>query len=70
MDQQDRSQNHKLIPLTTDEAAALLGLQTQTLHNWRHMRKGPRYHKLGRRVVYLLTDLEIFMESCAVNLEK
>ena len=69
MDQQDRIHNHKLTPLTTDEAAELLGLKSQTLHNWRHLRKGPRYHKLGRRIIYLLDDLEAFMESCAVNLE-
>lgn len=57
------------LPLTNDQAASLLGLQPQTLHNWRHQRKGPRYHKIGRRVVYFLEDINKYSENCSVNLE-
>ena len=39
------------------EVVAILGLSLQTLRNWRHLGRGPRYCKYGRAVRYLLTDL-------------
>lgn len=39
------------------EAAALLGLQVQTMRNWRWAGKPPRYRKIGRCVRYHRADL-------------
>ena len=57
------------LPLTNEQAASLLGLQPQTLHNWRHQRKGCPYRKIGRRIVYFLEDINDYLESCMVKLE-
>ena len=43
-----------------DGAAAYLGLSPKTLANWRHLGRGPRYLKLGARVVYPQAELEAF----------
>ena len=44
-------------------ASEFLNLRPQTLRNWRFKRKGPAYSKIGRRVVYQLTDLEAFLQE-------
>lgn len=48
------------------EAAKLLGLSVKTLQLWRHLRKGPTYLKLGRRVLYFGPDLQEYIEGCRV----
>lgn len=52
-------------PLSIEEAADRLGLPVSTLRYWRQRRKGegPLSGKLGRRVVYLPSDVEAWMES-------
>lgn len=49
------------------EAALFLGVARQTMANWRSQRRGPAYLKLGRRVVYRLSDLEDFIQSCRID---
>ena len=49
--------------LNTLEAAAYLGLQPNTLEIWRCRHRGPRYSKLGSRVVYDRDDLDAFFVS-------
>lgn len=50
--------------LRTDEAAELLGLSKATLCKLRHTgRGGPKYLKLGRRVVYDQRDLREWLEA-------
>ena len=44
--------------LTTDEAAAFLRLSPRTLEKHRVIGGGPRFHKLCRRVVYAVQDLD------------
>ena len=44
--------------LSVKEAAAYLGLSVSTLNKLRLSGKGPRYLKLGRRVLYDIRDLE------------
>lgn len=44
--------------LDTKAAAALLGHTVGTLQTYRWMGSGPRFRKIGRRVVYALGDLE------------
>jgi hypothetical protein len=45
----------------TVQAAEYLGLSPGTLEVWRCHGRGPRYIKLGRRVVYTLDDLDMFI---------
>ena len=49
------------------EAAEMLGLNRQTLCNWRHLQRGPAYSKLGRSVRYRLADLIAFAEAGKVE---
>jgi len=53
--------------LNTQEAAAYLGLQPNTLEVWRCKHKGPRYSKLGSRVIYDRDDLEVFFTSKTIE---
>ena len=50
----------------TLEAANWLGLKPSTLEAWRCRKIGPRYAKLGRRVLYDQNDLEIWFASRSV----
>lgn len=44
-----------------NEAAAILGARVQTLRNWRWRGEGPRFHKIGQRLVrYHRADLAAF----------
>jgi hypothetical protein len=52
------------------EAAKVMGLAAQTLRNWRHMRKGPKYLKMGRAVRYDLVDIVEFMKNNTINPER
>ncbi len=53
--------NHK-------DAAYYLGVASQTLYNWRCRRHGPDYVRMGRKIIYLRSDLDRFIESNRVNL--
>lgn len=48
--------------LRTPEAARFLGLSGRTLEKHRTYGTGPRYSKLGGRVVYRLEDLQAWAE--------
>ena len=48
------------------EAAASLGIAVRTLRNWRALSKGPRYRKIGARLVrYHVADLAEFQHVIA-----
>ncbi|MFW5453763.1 helix-turn-helix transcriptional regulator [Thioalkalivibrio sulfidiphilus] len=51
------------LPLTTEQAAELLGLKRTTLEAWRCRGGGPQFIKLGRAVRYRQADLEEWIES-------
>lgn len=53
--------------LTEKDAAIVLGMRVKTLQMWRHLCKGPRYHKLGRAVRYSMRDLEEYMDGRIVE---
>lgn len=53
--------------LNNQEAAAFLGVRPNTLEVWRCKHMGPRYSKLGRRVLYDIADLEEFFASRSVQ---
>lgn len=42
------------------ELAARWKISHRTLERWRWAQEGPRYLKLGGRVVYRITDIEAF----------
>lgn len=45
-------------------AASILGLQVQTLRNWRYLNTGPKWKKIGKRLVrYHLDDLGRFING-------
>lgn len=48
--------------LRTPEAARLLGLSGRTLEKHRVYGTGPRYRKIGGRVVYALADLQAWAD--------
>ena len=49
--------------LTTAEVAALLRTPAETVRYWRHIGKGPKSFKLGRRVLYAVEDVEAFIAA-------
>ena len=49
--------------LTTADAAAYLRLSPRTLEAWRLSGGGPRYRKLGHRVVYTQGDIDTWVEA-------
>ncbi|HEX7325189.1 MAG TPA: helix-turn-helix domain-containing protein [Rhodanobacteraceae bacterium] len=52
--------------LNEHEAAAILGATVQTLRNWRWRRTGPRFRKIGLRMVrYKRADLAAFIDGDA-----
>lgn len=60
--------NNKSSRLNTIDAAAYLGgLSPGTLEVWRSLGKGPRYLKIGRRVLYETRDLDAFAASRIVE---
>lgn len=47
--------------LTTQELAAHLRTPPETVRFWRHVGKGPKSFKVGRRVLYAREDVEAFI---------
>lgn len=53
-----------------DKAAApYIGTTAGTLNTWRYLGKGPKYYKIGRRVVYRRADLDAWLDAHAVTPE-
>ena len=46
-------------------AARALGISVETLHRYKKMRKIP-FRQIGDRVVFTESDLNAFLEACAV----
>lgn len=53
--------------LTTEQAAAHLGLASSTLEKARVHGTGPRYIKLGRAVRYLRADLDSYLVARTIS---
>lgn len=49
--------------LTTEEVASTLRTTPETVRFWRHVGKGPKSFKVGRRVLYALEDVEAFINE-------
>lgn len=54
--------------LNTSQAAKYINLSPQTLHNFRHLRRGPDYIKAGKKVLYDIQDLDGYLESRKIKL--
>ena len=53
--------------LNTRDAAAYLGVKPGTLEVWRSIGRGPRYMKLGTRVLYEIADLDTYAAAKVVE---
>lgn len=49
--------------LTASEAANLLRVQPQTLAVWRLEGRGPRWHKVSRRVLYATAEIGRYLAA-------
>jgi excisionase family DNA binding protein len=49
--------------LTIEEVADELRTPVETIRYWRHVGKGPKSFKLGRRVLYDVADVEAFVQE-------
>jgi excisionase family DNA binding protein len=49
--------------LTTEEVGQALRTPAETVRYWRHVGKGPKSFKLGRRVLYAREDVEAFIRE-------
>ena len=47
--------------LTTADVATMLRTSAETVRYWRHIHKGPKSFKVGRRVLYAREDVEAFI---------
>lgn len=55
--------------LKSTEVEKLYSISARTLANWRHKRRGPKYHKVGGAVRYKVEDLDKFMESKKIKID-
>lgn len=53
--------------LNTPEAAKKLRLSPGTLEVWRHLGKGPKYRKIGRKVYYTTQDIQDFIDHSEIK---
>lgn len=56
----------KPIAQTPQQVAASYGIAVGTLANWRSRRSGPKYFKVGSKILYRTADVEAFLFSCPV----
>ncbi|MGY4642805.1 helix-turn-helix domain-containing protein [Cellulomonas sp. URHB0016] len=49
--------------MTTAEVAEQLHTPVETVRYWRHIGKGPKSFKVGRRVLYAVDDWEAWLED-------
>lgn len=53
--------------MTTQEVAELFRRSPESVRYWRHVGKGPRSFKIGRRVLYARSDVEAYIERAKGN---
>lgn len=51
------------------QAAALINYSPKTLRNYRHARRGPTYHKIGKKILYRRKDLLAWVEKHRIDPE-
>ena len=53
--------------LITAEVAELVRAPIETVRYWRHVGKGPKSFKVGRRVLYAIEDVDAWIAQAKVN---
>jgi hypothetical protein len=53
--------------VSPEDAARLFSTSPGTLANWRCLKKGPRFYKVNRKILYKVDDLEDFFTSAPVQ---
>ncbi|MDP1876895.1 MAG: helix-turn-helix domain-containing protein [Actinomycetota bacterium] len=49
--------------MTTAEVAEVSRAPIETVRYWRHIGKGPKSFKVGRRVLYAVDDVEAWLDA-------
>ena len=49
--------------MTTAEVADVARAPVETVRYWRHVGRGPKSFKVGRRVLYAVEDVEAWLEG-------
>jgi hypothetical protein len=57
-----QKESHKKM-VSPNEAANLFSISPGTLGNWRSAKRGPRFFKVGSKVLYRVEDLEKYFTS-------
>jgi len=52
--------------LTPEQVAETYSIPRGSLANWRCKKIGPKYFRVGRKVLYLIEDVESFIKSTPV----
>ena len=52
---------------TPEDVEKIFGLNAGTLKNLRCQRKGPKYRKIGRKVIYVYNDVREWMDRYIVQ---
>lgn len=55
--------------LVTAEVAELTRTPIETVRYWRHVGKGPKSFKVGRRVLYAIEDVESWLADAKAGAE-
>jgi len=50
----------------TVRAAGLLGIAPGTLENMRYANEGPRYARIGRKIVYPVAEIQRYLDECTI----
>jgi len=53
--------------LITAEVAELVRAPIETVRYWRHVGKGPKSFKVGRRVLYAIEDVDAWIARAKAN---
>jgi predicted DNA-binding transcriptional regulator AlpA len=53
--------------LITAEVAELVRAPIETVRYWRHVGKGPKSFKVGRRVLYAIEDVDAWIAQAKAN---
>ena len=56
----------RLVTLSEEETAHVVGLTVATLRKRRWERKPPAFLKVGRKIRYRLSDLQEYLDACTV----
>lgn len=56
----------KKMMVSPNEAARIFSVSPGTLGNWRSAKRGPKFFKIGAKVLYRVDDLETFFTSTPV----